>query len=180
MKALIKYVEQGGHLETHDDIPDSVREQLYAEENQRLERKEKTLDNSTIRSMCPPININNFLPTGTSQQPMPSSFASETSPAKSARAEPIIVHGLLDVAVGEYAEWQQSRVSNETFRDNITKARDVTLDNCLDLMQIYEDQDPDFFVNRGVKVGAARRFVRDIGHWVNQRRVNTRQETIIL
>ena len=111
---------------------------------------------------------------------MPSPVANEASRAKSACAESIIVHGLLDVAVGEYTEWQQSRVSNETFRDNITKARDVTLENCLDLMQVYEDQDPDFFVKRGVKVGAARRFVRDIGHWVNRSGENTRQETIII
>jgi hypothetical protein len=49
----------------------------------------------------------------------------------------------------------------------------VTLENCLDLMQIYEDQDPGFFVKHGVKVGAARRFVRDIGLWVKQRRQAT-------
>ncbi|KAJ5500643.1 hypothetical protein N7453_009694 [Penicillium expansum] len=158
-----------GDLETHDDIPDSVREQLYAEENQRFEKKKKASDNSTIGSICPPININNFLPAGSSQQSMPSLVANEASHALSACAEPIIVHGLLD----------QSRVSNEAFRDNITKARDVTLESCLDLMQVYEDQDPDFFVKRGVKVGAARRFVRDIGHWVNRRGENTRQETII-
>jgi hypothetical protein len=180
MKTLIKYVEQGGDLETYDDIPDSVREQLYAEENQRLENKKKTLDNSTVGSMCPPININNFLPAGLSQQSMPFPNANEASRAKSACAEPIIVHGLLDVAVEEYTEWQQARVSNESFKDNINKARDVTLEHCLDLMQIYEDQDPDFFVKRGVKLGAARRFVRDIGHWVNRRGENTRQEPIII
>ncbi|EPS32152.1 hypothetical protein PDE_07112 [Penicillium oxalicum 114-2] len=83
--------------------------------------------------------------------------------------ESIIVDGLLDVAVEEYVEWQQSRVSNETFRENISKARDVTLENCLDFMQIYKDQDPGFFIKHGVKVGAARRFVRDIGLWVKGR-----------
>lgn len=57
---------------------------------------------------------------------------------------------------------------NETFRDNIKKARDVALENCLDLVQIYEDQDPSFFVKHGVKVGVARRFVRDICYWVKQ------------
>lgn len=35
MKALVKYVEQGGILETHDDVPDMIRDQLYAEERQR-------------------------------------------------------------------------------------------------------------------------------------------------
>ncbi|KAJ5998521.1 hypothetical protein N7451_006331 [Penicillium sp. IBT 35674x] len=122
LKALVKYVEQGGLLETHEDVPDSVREQLCT--------------------------------------------------------ELIMVDGLLDVAVEEYTEWQQSRVSNETFKDNINKARDVTLENCLDLMQIYEDQDPDFFVKHGVKLGAARRFVHDIGLWVNRRKEMSCNEII--
>lgn len=51
-------------------------------------------------------------------------------------SERVIVHGLLDVAVEEYTEWQQSRVSKKSFRAKINKARDVTLKNCLDLMQI--------------------------------------------
>ena len=41
----------------------------------------------------------------------------------------------------------------------------MTLENRLDLMQIYEDPDPDFFVKHGVKVGAVRRFVCEIGLW---------------
>jgi hypothetical protein len=35
----------------------------------------------------------------------------------------------------------------------------------LDLEQVYEDQDPDFFTQNGVKRGVARRFVSDIGRW---------------
>lgn len=100
---------------------------------------------------------------------MPILPASEAVLAKSSSAESIIVHGLLDVAVEKYTEWQRSRVSNEAYRDNINKERDVTLDNCLDISQIYEDQDPGFFVKHGVEVGAARRFVCDIGLWVKRR-----------
>lgn len=55
-------------------------------------------------------------------------------PTGSGCTESIMVDGLLDVAVEESTEWQQSRVSNETFMENINKARDVTLENCLDLM----------------------------------------------
>lgn len=33
----------------------------------------------------------------------------------------------------------KSRVSNVASRDSINNARDVTFENCLDLMQIYED-----------------------------------------
>lgn len=72
LKALIKYVEQGGVLETHDDIPDSLRVQLYAEDNQRLEKRKRSPDNSTTGSLYPPININ-VLPNGPSQQSSPPS-----------------------------------------------------------------------------------------------------------
>ncbi|KAJ5820604.1 hypothetical protein N7474_006195 [Penicillium riverlandense] len=159
-----QYVEQGGILETDDDVPESLREQPYAEENQRHEKRKKTPDNSAVGSMCPPININ-VLPAAQQSISTPDNGA---TPAKPGCADSIMVHGLLDVAVEEYTEWQQSRVSNEAFRDHINKARDVTLENCLDLMQIYEDRDQGFFVNHGVKVGAAQRFVSDIGLWVKR------------
>jgi hypothetical protein len=43
------------------------------------------------------------------------------------------------------------------------KACDATLLEMLDLEQVYEDQDPDFFIQSGVKRGMARRIVSDIG-----------------
>lgn len=88
-------------------------------------------------SIYPPINITVLL-AGLSQQSIhpPTNDAILTGPGCT---ESIMVDGLLDVAVDEYTEWQQSRVSNETFRENINKAHDVTLENCLDLMQIYKD-----------------------------------------
>lgn len=167
MRTLVKYVEQGGVIETHDDIPDNLREQLYAEENQRLEKRKKSLDNSTTGLMCPPININ-ILPAPPSQPSMPAPAGTEVTPSRPSRTDSIVITGLLDIAVEEYTDWHQSRVSSETFRENIQRARDVALENCLDLKQIYEDQDPGFFIKHGVKVGVARRFVSDIGHWLEQ------------
>lgn len=172
LKALIKYVEQGGVLEDHDDVPDSFREQLYAEEEQRREKQKKDQDNTKTGSSSPPTIINNFLSTvstGSSQLSTPHSCANEVSPVTSRNAEPVVIHGLLDIAVDEYTEWQLSRVQNQTFRDNIRRAREVTLEYCLDLSQIHEDQNPEFFVQHEVKLGAARRFVRDIHLWVKQR-----------
>lgn len=66
MRTLVKYVEQGGTIETHDDIPDTVRNQLYAEEQQRNEKQQKAPELSTSGSILPPININ-VLPTQGSQ-----------------------------------------------------------------------------------------------------------------
>lgn len=55
--------------------------------------------------------------------------------------------------------WHQSRVNSETFRENIQKARDMALENFLDLKQIHDNQDADCFVKNRVKAGAARRLL---------------------
>lgn len=39
------------------------------------------------------------------------------------------------------------------------------LDYGLDHEQAYKDQDPKFFIEKGIKIGIARRFVEDIGKW---------------
>lgn len=40
------------------------------------------------------------------------------------------------------------------------------LENSLNLKQVYQDQDPEFFISKGIKIGIARRFVQDIQRWV--------------
>lgn len=47
MKALVKYVEHGGILETYDDVPNTIRDQLYAEERQRIEKMTKGSQSSS-------------------------------------------------------------------------------------------------------------------------------------
>lgn len=60
----------------HDDVPDSIREQLYAEEKQRLGKQKEGRDSSKkTGSMSPLTIINNFLSAGSSQLPMPLSCA---------------------------------------------------------------------------------------------------------
>ena len=56
------------------------------------------------------------------------------------------------------------------------RARDITLKDDLDLEQVYEDQDPEFFINHGVKKGIARRFVSDIEDWAKRYKCNVDME----
>jgi hypothetical protein len=46
LTALVKYVKQGGIIETHDNIPSNVREQPYAEERQQLSKQDKSTNGS--------------------------------------------------------------------------------------------------------------------------------------
>lgn len=93
MKALVKYVEQGGIIKTHDDIPDNVREQLYAEEHQRVSRQNKST-NGSAGSVPPQININ-VLPAQSSQPSISSSWGTEANPS-TVQSELVDIPGLLD------------------------------------------------------------------------------------
>lgn len=157
LKALIRHVEQGGQLWTHDDVPEDVRQQLYAEEQQQVERRQRASHSASVGQA--PIHITNVLPGPSQSTPGPAEV--QTKPR-------LDVPGFLDTAVEEYSDWQQSRVMRETQRDDIRNMCDMALEHGFDLQQLHDDQDPDFFISRGIKLGVARRFIRDIKYWVEQ------------
>jgi hypothetical protein len=74
----------------------------------------------------------------------------------------------LDTAVEEYSNWQQSRVKRGDQKDDIQNMCNMALEHGLDLQQLSDDQDHNFFISRGIKLGVARRFIRDIRYWVQQ------------
>ncbi|CAN9211125.1 unnamed protein product [Alternaria alternata] len=164
LKALIRHVAQGGQLRSHDDVPENIRQQLYAEEQQQLERHQRATHSAPAGHA--PIHITNVLP-GPSH---PASGSTEM------QAKPRLdVPGFLDAAVEEYSDWQQSRVRREDQKDDIRNMCDMALEHGLDLQLLHDDQDPDFFVSRGTKIGVARRFIRDIEYWVQQQVAATGQ-----
>lgn len=59
MTELVTYVQDGNTLETHDDVPQHIRQQLYDEEKKSLERHKKTT--TSVASLPPiPITITKF------------------------------------------------------------------------------------------------------------------------
>jgi hypothetical protein len=170
-RRLIRHAEQGHPIRTHDDVPEDIRDELYAEEHQRLERRQVASKSSP--SMAP-INITNILPGNSPQASVPTSYT--RSPlsmqlSDSLLADHLDIPGLRDTAVREYSEWQQSRVGDEMLKNEFQKACDAILIEGLDLE--HEDQDAEFLVRSGVKRGIARRFVRDIGHWGKRHKLDT-------
>jgi hypothetical protein len=63
-----------------------------------------------------------------------------------------------------YSDWQRSRVRGRDQKDDVQNMCHIALEHGLDLQQLYDNQDPDVFISRGIKLGVARRFVRDIGY----------------
>jgi hypothetical protein len=168
LKSLIRHVEQGGQLRTHDDVPEDIRQQIYAEEQQRLERHQKVTNIPS--SNLPPINITNVLP-GSSHQAFMSPAPMADQISEPTPITPLTVPGLRDAALKEYRDWQQSQVGDLEWKAGFEKAYDVAMKHGLDLQQIYDDQDPSFFTTKGVMLGTARRFVSDIKYWVKQHKL---------
>jgi hypothetical protein len=150
-------------------VPEDIRQQLYAEEQQCLERRQKPI--GTSAADFPPINITNVLPSPSYQTPVGISQAGSAAMdpfSVSAEIITLNIPGLRDVAVRKYSKWQQSNVNDNELKLEFQKAYSVTLADGLDLEQPHEDQDFDFFIDKGVKRGIARRFVRDIDRWVKR------------
>ena len=165
LRLLVEYVEENGMLESHDDMPTDIRQQLYSEERQRQDRKTK--DSLPSSFSVPPINITNVLP-GPSQSPLPTYGPEASRPGhapSAARARELEIPGFRDDALREYTRWQQSRVRDPSQRAEYQKACDAALKVGFDLELIYEKQNCDFFVQAGVILGVAERFPRDIFTW---------------
>lgn len=163
-KALIEYVEQGGMMQSQDDIPESLRQLLFAEEQHSLDHQQRK---AASTPSCPPINITNVMPTPSPEAPSIASTA--PTPTTQPICDPLEILGPRDVAVKEYCEWQSSQVVHAAIKQEFAKAYHVIMEHYLDLEQVFEDRDPEFFINNGIKIGVARRLVRDIGKWVKQR-----------
>lgn len=112
-KALIEHVEQGGTLLDHDDVPSSLREQLFAEDQQRLEEQQRK---ATSRASCPPISITNIMPNA-GLSPAPESVAvSATASTSVSRPLPsaasLEIPGPRDIAEKDYCNWHCLQVEH--------------------------------------------------------------------
>lgn len=160
-------MKSGKRLESHEDVPGMIREQIYRAERRRLEGQNGR-SRLTSESTYPLITITNVLPAQATQQGMSSSPPiSEDASTCSTMASRLVLAGFRDTNVQAYCDWQQSQVENGSWKDEFRKACDVALGDGLDLDQIDELSDPEYFKDRGVKWGIARRFVKDIRYWVD-------------
>ena len=93
-------------LETHDDVPGNIREELYAEEQQSLKRHQKA--SRTSASSLPLVNITNVLPALSGQTSHLASLAGTPAldlPSTSPLIVCLDILGFLDEQVEEYCTW---------------------------------------------------------------------------
>jgi hypothetical protein len=113
-------MQSGRVLQSHENVPGLIREQIYRADRQRLDRPRRH-NGSTPETSCPPINITNVLPTQT-----PLAARSSTPPAPenttpSIGLSDLQIPGLLDDAVRENSIWKQSPLSDEALKTEVKK-----------------------------------------------------------
>jgi hypothetical protein len=101
-----------------------------------------------------------------SEESNPTAASTMPMPLKGQVTNDLIIPGLRDVAVRDYSAWHEANVSDDSLKAQFRQTCNVALANGLDLRMIHKDQDPSFFIDKGIMVGIARQFVRDIGEWV--------------
>ncbi|KAH7108613.1 hypothetical protein B0J13DRAFT_591350 [Dactylonectria estremocensis] len=81
---------------------------------------------------------------------------------------PIEVINPRDKAPGVYCQWHCAQINDPNWRAGFREACRITMDTCLDLRHVYADQNVDFYVAQGIKIGIARSSVGDIRSWADE------------
>lgn len=101
LERLIDYVNNGGNLEGHDDVPDDIRRDLVLES--QAGRKSQKPNNTPTTGVPYPVSINVLL----AQTAHASTAAA--SPWLSSPNENPVIPGPREAAVREYCKWLESR-----------------------------------------------------------------------
>ena len=178
LKSLIMYVRDGHTLQTYDDVPKDICEELYAEEQQSYERHKNSASTSTESQ--PLININ-VLPAPSCQKSHLVSCPAKTlalgMPPNYTPIDRLNIPDFRDDAVKEYCAWQESQVKDLEEKREYQTACDVILGEGMDLELIRRSPNSKFLIDKGVKRGPAEWVVNDdINFWVeNIKRPRTKE-----
>lgn len=151
LQLLKNYVEAGGTIETHADVPPHLRDLIMSQEvDGRSNSKSKKANMPTV----PPVNITNVL-----------------NPNEPTRKR-IKVRGYLDDAIKDYYLFLHSKVRNENWRRQLSQVAQVTYDNCIEVSRLDEAQDEEaaFLMSKCkcLTRGIARMWVSNVSWWLDE------------
>jgi hypothetical protein len=156
MDRLVDRAEQGYRMDTHDDVPEDIRELIRTRENEeeaRRKRKRKAVDPLpvSVRVSCNGHRDSDSADcSGESQRELKFPVPDDEAP---------IV----------YSDWLCARITNEKWRTASRLAGEVTVDNGYDLHWLNANQKDgkQMLIVNGVLEGVAARFVSWVSRWVD-------------
>lgn len=144
MESLVEYIEASKTVQTHEDIPTHIRQELYVAARQASETHKITT------GAAHPVTVN-VLPASTCQNCSASAADVESKKHfKHVSITPLDIPGFLDEHVVEYCAWQQSHVQSSAWKADCIKACDVMIKNAMDLNLLHADRNPQFLIDAEV------------------------------
>ncbi|KAG5654824.1 hypothetical protein KAF25_000231 [Fusarium avenaceum] len=169
LNKLVDYAEEGGLLRNHDHVPETIRERIFRQDQENLERKQLKRKRG---DSLPPINITISCPGshGEAQQDHPTKAHVTTAGSRvgfSRRAVDIVIPLSIDRAGIAYCEWLCRRVESDYWEAGFRQAHRITMEACFDFKYVYQVQDIAFFTDKGVALGIALSYIGDIPVWAD-------------
>jgi hypothetical protein len=93
----------------------------------------------------------------------------------------LLIAGPRETAAREYCKWLESHATEEAYKADFRKICQVILENRLDLELILARPGYfhfGFFVERGIQIGTACRFLNDINEWATKIKSNAHIDLI--
>ncbi|KAK1045908.1 hypothetical protein LTR74_018056 [Friedmanniomyces endolithicus] len=156
-------------FESHNDVPDTVRQELYAEAGQRTERHR-----NTRRSLSSTPHTQALLST-----PAPTPGDMQCSPGQTplsavavipSTLERLDIPGCYEDAISDYVKWQQAQAKTEEWIAQFAKASNILLTRGYQLGLFYERQLIALLTTEGVLEGIALSIHSDIKDWLPEYR----------
>lgn len=150
----------GNKLDGHNDIPDQVRQQLYAEADQRASRCQG-------RTLAPMQQLQADTQAIITTPEQASSTAATITPAV---LESLDIPGPHEDAIRNYVTWQQGQATSDEWISQYAKAGDILLKQGFKLGLFYERQLVDLLTDGGILRGIALTFHSEIPKWLSENR----------
>lgn len=176
LKELVRHVEQGNTLETHDDVPLGLRQQLHAEE----QRKKDWRSGKVLRSPGNPSSITiNILPSNPQEKLAPDAQAHSVASVQvwdTTPAQDLEIEGPREVAVKQYSKWLQEQYQDPSYQAEVRKVEEAMLDEGFGLKQICDARNSDFLAGKKIKRGIVDSFMHDIPIWNKRQKAGDRAD----
>jgi hypothetical protein len=162
LRRLVEHVMGGNKLDSHNDIPDHVRQQLYAEADQHASRCQ-----DARRTPAPMQQSQAATQAATTTPEQASSTAATIAPAV---LESLDIPGPHEDAIRNYVLWQQGQATSDEWISQYAKAGDILLKQGFKLGLFYERQLVDVLTDEGILRGIAWKFHSEIPKWLSENR----------
>lgn len=126
IRQLVAYMSEGNKFETQNDVPSSIRQQLYAKVDRRTTRR-RTVGSSPLVVPQDRVHMESPAATSGASYASPEHMLTAPAPAGQSTPERLDIPGPHENAIHDYIQWQQGQSKSEAWIAHFAKACDVLL-----------------------------------------------------